>query len=683
MAEAKLDEKQFKNLCSEVLMARKVNQDYLENQMREAIGRYTGVWVPEIGVNWDIVLNEVYPIIQYNLPSIFFRNPRVFLKPRNKTYIAKKRNPTTGLMEEVVLDSSKSARTQEAILNYVLSEIRYKQEVRKVLTDALMFPHGVLWHGYKGNFGISKEQSIYIKEDNVFVRRLSPMKFLKDPAVYMANIDEASWVGRSFSVRLEELIEDDSLDVDKNLKGKLGYGDPIAANKPIKLYGMDVIQAGSQPLIDFAEGEFKNAARAKFVEVHEIFMRPSAKEKKEGEKGKVVLFTYDQKKPLRVSKWPYKAEGWPAIILQFNELNDCHFGLPDIDTYKQIADQKNAIVNIQLRNAQENSKVWVALAKDIMNEEDVEKIKQGDNTIILFPGDTVQGKMAVASPGNQGSSELYLIDQRIDRNLQDKSGVTDLKKGFLQSGEESAASVQLRAQGGSARPAYRQDLMADFLKDSCHLLNQYLKQFFPIDKAVRIVGSLDIEWSNDPSEEEVQADTDVEIDVVSMLPENPEKEIQELQTVLNLLVTGLQDPVIRAQIEKEGYTVELSPIIENLLTRLKIKDPNIFRRIKPEESEGYVSVAEMRAAKANIEAAISGSPEIPSPPALGQDHKARIEAYTPVVNLLAEVAPDSQAVQLLTQLIQIQGALLEEEMQEKAPTIGAAIKKPTFETVGA
>src|SRR3990167_6550828 len=134
----KLTKEELSNIKNQLLMAKRLNEDRLESQMSEAIERYTGVFIPSIGQDWDVVLNEIYPIIQYNLPSTFFRNPRVFLKPRNKTFIAKKRNPLTGAMEEITLDSSKSARTQEAILNYVLGEIRFKQEVRKVLLDALL-----------------------------------------------------------------------------------------------------------------------------------------------------------------------------------------------------------------------------------------------------------------------------------------------------------------------------------------------------------------------------------------------------------------------------------------------------------------------------------------------------------------------------------------------------------------
>ncbi len=679
----KLTKDELSNIKNQLLMAKRLNEDRLERQMIEAIERYTGVFIPAIGVNWDVVLNEIYPIIQYNLPSTFFRNPRVFLKPRNKTYIAKKRNPLTGVMEEIELDSSKSAKTQEAILNYVLGEIRFKEEVRKVLLDALLFRFGCLWHGYKGNFGMTDERSIHIKDENVFVKRLNPMRFLKDPAVNMANLDEARWIARSFDYPLQDLIEDDRLDVDKKeLKGKVGFGDKVNDGQG-KLIPGDILVPTTRPLIDFADKDYKNQTGSRFVEIFEIFLRPTPKQKRDGEKGKVILYTFEQTKELRVSKWPYKAEGWPVQILEFNQLNDSQFGLADIDTYRQDADQKNAIVNLQLRNAQENSKVWVGLSKEGANEEDLDAVKQGDQTIVRFEGGNPRDKMFVASAGGQASSELYLIDQRIDKSLQDKSGVSDLKKGFIQSGEESATSVKIRAAGGSARPSYRQDIMADMLRGSTHFLNQLLKQYFPIDKAVRIVGSRDIEWSDNPTEEEVQADTDVEIDVISMLPEDPEKEIQQLNMVLQLMVQGLTDPNIKQKLAQEGKTIELSPIIEQLLNRLKIKNPDVFRNIKPEESEGFVSVSEIRAAKANVEAALSGNPQLPSPPAMEQDHMARLEVYSSILGVIGELG-ETQASQILQQLIQVHTALLTElQNKEAKPGNNPKLSKPSMNMVGA
>ena len=281
-------------------------------------------------------------------------------------------------MVETECDSAKSAKTQEDILNYTLVEIKYKKQVRKVLLDALLFPHGILWHGYKGDFGMTEENSLLIKNERVFVSRLNPMRFIKDPAVNMANLDEARWVGRTIDIPFQDLVEDDKLDVDRSLvKGFKGYGESIGGSSTVKEQkqsagGRDLMPINSawRAMLEFADKNFQESNEAKFVQVHEIYLRPTKKELREGKKGWIVLLTDEQEKPLRVNEWTIKAEGFPAIVLSFNELPDSPIALSDPETYKDIADQKNVITNLQLRNAQENCRNIIALAKGGTNEEE-------------------------------------------------------------------------------------------------------------------------------------------------------------------------------------------------------------------------------------------------------------------------------------------------------------------------
>ena len=145
-ADGGLSKDQVWYLKNEILMAETINREEIEPIMVESLQRYMGKHTPKYGYNWDIILNEVYPIVQTNLPAIFFRTPRAFLKPREKTYICNVFDPASGKKVPTEMDSQKSANTQEAILNYVLEKIKYKRETRKVLLDGLLFPHGVLWH---------------------------------------------------------------------------------------------------------------------------------------------------------------------------------------------------------------------------------------------------------------------------------------------------------------------------------------------------------------------------------------------------------------------------------------------------------------------------------------------------------------------------------------------------------
>jgi len=680
----KINKDRLIQVKNEILMAEALNDEELQPQVREALQRYTGTHIPNIGTDWDVILNEIYPVIQFNLPSIFFRNPKAYLKPRNKTFIKKARNPITGKMEEVQADSTESARTQEHLLNYELTQIRYKQEVRKVLLDALLFPHGILWHGYKGDFGMTAERSLYIRNEKIFVKRISPMKFLKDPSVSFSEIEEGRWVARIIDIPLQDLLEDDDLDVDKqSIRGFDAFGEMVGTQSQ-KQYinggGKDKLSLGSlkKPLLDFSQDQFRKSARSKFVRLYEVFLRPSKKDAREGKPGKILLLTDEQEKPLRESNWTIKAEGFPCKLLEFNAVPDATFGMPDIDTYKIIADQKNAIVNLQLRNAQENSKVWIGISKEDANEEDVDMVKDGNQTIVRFEGGNPRERMFIASAGGTASNELFLIDGRIQRNLEDKSGVSDLKRGFLQSGEESATSVKIRNAFSAARPQYRQDLMGDFLNESVLYINQLQKQFLTYKDAVRLIGSLDVEWSENPSKEDIQADVDVEIDVQSMLPENPERELQELQTVLQMMVEGLANPIVAGKIKQEGNTVNLSPLIEQILFRLKIRNPEIFRKVRPDESDGYVSVQQLQQAKQNVGAVLSGQ-QPPYPPSPQDDHRAKLEVYSSTQEILKLQGQVSQA---LDQIMQMQVLLLQQEM-EKEPQAGKPVnlKKPSTLTI--
>lgn len=92
----KLSKTRLLQLKNEIRMSEALIERKIFPQFREAIQRYTGSFTPAFGTDWDIVLNEIYPVVQYNLPSIFFRNPKAFLKPKHPTFIKSVRDPVSG-----------------------------------------------------------------------------------------------------------------------------------------------------------------------------------------------------------------------------------------------------------------------------------------------------------------------------------------------------------------------------------------------------------------------------------------------------------------------------------------------------------------------------------------------------------------------------------------------------------
>ena len=101
-----------------------------------------------------------------------------------------------------------------------------------------------------------------------------------------------------------------------------------------------------------------------------------------------------------------------------------------------------------------------------------------------------------------------------------------------------------------------------------------------------------------------------------------------------------------------------------------------IRNIKPEESEGFVSVQQIRQAKANVDSALSqpqGTP-VPFPPSEADDHVAKLEVYTSIKALLDKAGQISDT---LDQLIQMQAALLQQAQEQEArPGSPVKLQKP-------
>jgi hypothetical protein len=87
-------------------------------------------------------------------------------------------------------------------------------------------------------------------------------------------------------------------------------------------------------------------------------------------------------------------------------------------------------------------------------------------------------------------------------------------------------------------------------------------------------------------------------------------------------------------------------------------------------------VAEVRAAKGNVASALAGDPNIPSPPAEGQDHVARLEVYSTVQQLIQSLG-DTVANKILTAVMQAHQMLLQAEMDKEAkPGSSPKLNKP-------
>jgi len=141
--------------------------------------------------------------------------------------------------------------------------------------------------------------------------------------------------------------------------------------------------------------------------------------------------------------------------------------------------------------------------------------------------------------------------------------------------------------------------------------------------------------------------------------------------ILQMMIGAINDPGMAQKIATEGNTFNISPIVEQILMRLKLKDPEIFRKIRPEESMGFSSNQQLLQAKDNVQAALHGQ-QVPNPPQPTDDHRAKLMMYTEIADLLKEAGQVSDS---LNQLIMIHQQLMQAIADKEGGTGNVKLSK--------
>jgi hypothetical protein len=95
--------------------------------------------------------------------------------------------------------------------------------------------------------------------------------------------------------------------------------------------------------------------------------------------------------------------------------------------------------------------------------------------------------------------------------------------------------------------------------------------------------------------------------------------------------------------------------------RLKLRDPEIFRKIKESEAMGFSSNQQLLIAKDNVKAALTGQP-IPHPTQIDDDHRAQLTIYSEIAEILKLAGHVSdQLNQLIAEHQQIEQQVAEKQ----------------------
>lgn len=549
-----------------VRMARVKRKNDFEIRANRLKKRYKSSVRPD----WDeeaVDVNLVFPNIEIAKPSIYFRNPKIFVRATQKQFI---------LDSGVTLDGPKAAGLLEDAANYVAYSIKLKKTVKQVRDDALIVTYGVIMVGYEGVVGITDKGNPYIKDDSIFGIKVSPYKFLVDTeAVDCYNFSDARWVAREKEVRWEDFEKDDWYENKEDAKSDaIGYSGKVVTGSE-----------GSQKtrsLIDFAGKNYEDTDDAKRITLIEMWIKGGP-----GEKSKVVVFSMSgKKKPHKVLKWPYKIKKmYPFRGLAFYKDNEEFYPISDVDQYWQQLEELNIIRSAQLKHMKTYGMKKIVLNVDAFeSEEEITKLEDEDAGPFIRMHAGAQGDVNKAfSVVNFGSapSEMFMVDKKVVEDADKISGITDLRRGTPPPGMETATEGKILYGAGSMRFSELKDEMADFFEDVARLIVRMIKQFWTTETMVRRLGTLTPEWTDEFSADDIDIEDDVEIDIGEMVPMDEMVRKKFALDKLELIVKGATNPSVIQKLAQEGYEINIAEAIKDAMREYGLKNDKLITKMDP------------------------------------------------------------------------------------------------------
>lgn len=468
----------------------------------------------------QITANLVFADVKVMIPVLALRNPKVFVKPIGAT--AEAPMPTRGFggqmgqeMQPVQIIDGKPiavldvARAKEALINYRWRELRLVKQVRRVLTDALLSPFGLMKIGYEmasekvaitesGEAGEEIEPNELITAESPFAVRWSPTEFRVDPEARYPTLEDAEWVAFGSTHRLEDVKRNrrfkNTRDLQATVEVKQDW--PTGVSKRPRL---------SDPQRPDDEDQRR-------VRLWEIWNKRT--------KMRMVV-AEDHEKALEYVDWPQAYTGFPVETLCFTEHPDLLYGPPDL---KQILGQQDAynklnsvIYNHVLRFCMRK----LVTTRGAFDEKELEKLTQPWEGYIETDGEP--DKAIAAVPDAPIPVDVWQSRANFREDHDRVSGVADFVRGVAEKVDTATEAAALQA-NLNVRTNDTRATVEDFAERISRKLLDIDAQTLNLPKSIPVIGPDGAyalrEYVHVTSRETLLAHTDVEIEIGSMQPIN-------------------------------------------------------------------------------------------------------------------------------------------------------------------
>ena len=519
-------------------------------------------------------VNIVYQIVTSLLPSLYFKNPKVFIKSeQEKIYKVITEtiedfdgtpldipitDPNTGQPMRQEYDGPRSALILQSALNQNILKAGLKREVKTAIKDALLTFYGAIKEGWGNDQGVASmgegappsiREEIY--DDSAYAVRVPPWDVVVDPC----DFNNPEWMAIRYVVKPSQLKNDTRLAHTDEIKGVSKVMDPkmnrLAQDDPKK----EVLM----------------------TEYFEVFVKPCA----DYPQGKYFMFTEEIKTGFMFeSEWPTKAKKFPIKLLYFN--SDPQGGLP-IPEARYFYGQQKAKLN--LRNAlyewvQRTLPALYLNEGGMKNAEQVKKQIQSGQMPRVITGSQSADKAFGSVSFPVIPADFHRLDAMMDNDVARVTGQLG-SVAPANAGDQLATGLKIAATTEQVRQQERADCVSDLMQEILEYWVDLYKEYAGPDNYALIEGeTFPTQWGKD----EIQGKFNLEVKPFSMAYEDPVILRRQWQDLINLY----SSPELRMSLQQQGYEVDLAKMSKRMLETFDERDVETF--IYPTEEKPEMQV---------------------------------------------------------------------------------------------
>lgn len=394
-------------------------------------------------VNWPWAFKESF------IPAVYSQQPELYVYPRRSMY-------------------AESAKMVQAVVNATLEAIGFERETKRALLDSIVYGHGWVKVGWYTRFGqLPAGQGVQPKRgqtsdididmdlayDAPYAYRVSPEMMHVDPDA--TRYEDIRWVAQEYFLPFEKVKEDDLLKYTEDAT-PLGNDGEHPESKSI-------FKSGSQ-----------DAEKDKWARLYEIWDRE--------EENIYVLIEGCDKFSRTVKGWPYRnIRGFPFKFLTLNDAVDKLFPPSPILAWYPLVSELGQIRRTRMEHMNKMvNKIYGE--QGAIEDDQIEKL--GDPSCDYFE------VMDIDKVGNfkglQPDANLYACEEKIEENIREVSGFSELISGSVPYSKLTATTSQIAAQHSTIRFRHATLVMSEFIKECAKDLFYILRDYQDRPMVVRV-----------------------------------------------------------------------------------------------------------------------------------------------------------------------------------------------------